>query len=67
MNGLVLAAIKAKELKEALGLKEENIFLHTDSLIFMYWVIKPLDKLAVYVCNRVKGIKEAGVQNVLAL
>ena len=31
----------------------------------MYWIIKPIDKLAVYVCNRVKKIKEAGIdQNV---
>ena len=65
LNGLVLAAIKAKEMKEELGVKEENVFIHTDSLICMYWIIKPIDKLAVYVCNRVKKIKEAGIdQNV---
>ena len=67
LNGLVLAAIKAKALREELGLKEENVFLHTDSLICMYWIIKSIDKLAVYIYNRVKKIKEAGVdQNVFS-
>ena len=65
LNGLVLAAIKAKALKEDLGIPEENVFLHTDSLICMYWIIKPIDKLAVYVHNRIKAIKDTGVhQNV---
>ena len=63
LNGLVLAAVKAKALREELEIPEGNVFIHTDSIICMYWLIKPLDKLATYVFNRVKAIKDAGVDH----
>ena len=63
LNGLVLAAIKATALRDELGIPEENVYIHTDSIICMYWLIKPIDKLATYVHNRIKVIKEAGVDH----
>ena len=43
LNALVLAANIAKSLKDALGILDENVFVHTDSLVCLYWMIKPIE------------------------
>ena len=60
LNGLVLAAKKAVEFREEFHIEPTNVFLHSDSMICLYWLNKPLEKLAVYVHNRIKSIRDTG-------
>ena len=50
---------KLLELEKALTIPHENIFLHTDSIVCLYWISKEPDQLTVYVKNRVVCVKEA--------
>ena len=43
LNGIVMAAKKALEFSETLGISKENVFLHTDSYICLYWLKKVLE------------------------
>lgn len=40
----------------------ENLTLHTDSIICMYWAVKSSTKLGVYVWNRCKILQETGIE-----
>ena len=59
LNGIVMCVRKLLELEKALTIPHENIFLHTDSIVCLYWISKEPDQLTVYVKNRVVCVKEA--------
>ena len=63
LNGILMFVRKLLELKTAFEIPHENIFLHNDSIVCLYWVKKELDQLTVYVKNRVNRIKEARFDN----
>ena len=43
LNGIVMAAKKAFEFSETLGISKENVYLHTDSFICLYWLKNMLE------------------------
>ena len=49
-----------KELSAELGIDEDRVFLHLDSLIAMFWLEKAPGQLTTYVSNRIKKVQEAG-------
>ena len=61
-NVIVMAVKKGLEIPNMLGILKENVFLHTDSYILLYWIKKNAGDLTVYVSNRVKMIQEAQIE-----
>ena len=57
---LVMGAKIGKELSAELGIDEDRVFLHSDSLIAMFWLEKAPGQLTTYVSNRIKKVQEAG-------
>ena len=57
-----MAVIKGLEIANMLDIPKENVFLHTDSYICLYWIKKNAGELTVYVSNRAKVIQEAQVE-----
>ena len=49
LNGIVMAAKKGLEISNRLGIPKENVFLHTDSYICLYWIKKHAGDFTVYV------------------
>ena len=62
LNGIVMVAKKALEFSETLGISKENVFLHTDSYICLYWLKKHAGDLAIYISNRVKIIQDSQIE-----
>ena len=58
LNGLLLACQKAEYLRNILKINKENVYIHCDSLVSLYWVKHDPDKLKIYVSNRVRKIKD---------
>ena len=63
LNGIVLAVKKALEFAAEFNIAMENVYLHTDSLICLYWIEKQVEKLTTYVHNRVKIIQDSGLSD----
>ena len=62
LNSLVLGCRKVKELAKELSILPENLTLHSDSIVCMYWAMKSSSKLSACVWNRCKILKEAGIE-----
>ena len=41
-----------------INIEQDNVFLHSDSMVAMFWCLQKPDKLKVYVSNRVKKIQQ---------
>ena len=57
---LVLGNKIGQELAEELSISRDKVYLHSDSLIAMYWLQKEPGKLNTYVSNRIQKIREGG-------
>lgn len=49
---------KGKYLRNIVSIEPDNVFLHSDSMVAIFWCFYNADKLKVYVSNRVKKIKK---------
>lgn len=54
LNGLVLANKMAKYLTPIFKLEDSNTFIHSDSMVVLFWLQHDLNKLRVYGHNRIK-------------
>ena len=57
---IVLEHKIGQELAQDLGVDRDRVYLHSDSLIAMYWLQKEPGKLNTYVSNRIQKIREGG-------
>ena len=55
---LVLGNKIGQKLAEELEVERDKVYLHSDSLIAMYWLQKEPRKLNTYVSNRIQKIRE---------
>ena len=62
LNGILLVCEKLIYIAEALGIKIENTFAHTDSLVSLHWVNKDKNTLRLYVSNRVNKIQQTNIK-----
>ena len=62
LNGVLLGVQKAIGIAEAMKIKKENIYVHTDSLVALTWINKNKNALKTYVSNRVSKIQEANLK-----
>ena len=58
LNAVVMACLKAAYLSGVLQIDSKNIYIHSDSLVAMFWIKHDAYKLKVYVSNRVRKIQE---------
>ena len=62
LNGIVLATEKAHYIAKALDIREDQIYIHTDSLVSLHWINKNKNTLKLYVSNRVHKIQQSKVK-----
>ena len=55
---LVMGTKVGKELSAELEIDAKRVFLHSDSLIAMFWLEKAPGQLITYVANRIRKIQE---------
>ena len=55
---LLLGSKKGEYLRNIISIERDNVFLHSDSIVAIFWCLQNPDKLKVYVSNRVKKIKQ---------
>ena len=55
---LLLGSEKGEYLRRMINIEQDNVFLHSDSMVAMFWCLQNPDKLKVYVSNRVKKIQQ---------
>ena len=58
VSSLVMGTKIGKELSAELEIDPEKVFLHSDSLIAMFWLEKAPGQLNTYVANRIRKIQE---------
>ena len=55
---LLLGSLKRDYLRNIISIEPDNVLLHSDSMVAIFWCLQNPDKLKVYVSNRVKKIKQ---------
>ena len=61
LNSIFLASQKITYIAEALDIPKPNRYIHTDSLVAMYWINQDKNNLKVYVSNRVHKIQQMDI------
>ena len=56
-----MASQKITYIAEALDIPKPNRYIHTDSLVAMYWINQDKNNLKVYVSNRVHKIQQMDI------
>ena len=63
LQGAVLGARVADEVKTALGISSADCYYWTDSMNVIHWVRSPSRKFRVEVCNRISEVQDCSASN----
>ena len=55
---ILLGNQKGEYLRNIINISADNTFVHSDSMVALFWCMQNPEKLKIYVSNRVKKIKE---------
>ena len=62
LNAIVLGCEKLLYISKFLKIDVSHTYAHSDSLVSLHWIKKDMNKLSVYISNRVQKIQNSGVR-----